>query len=198
MQNRQLRDCVIGILGLVMASGMLLASEPDLADNHTDILATMEQPRFLDNGDVSLPYEVLNWKFIGTSYGLGYSENATPGAQTIKNVYLQPEAFEYVMETGDFPEGAMLALMIYDTATAEPPRKRGYYQDQLTAMELAVKDSDRYASGWAYFDFGEDGNDPAGAVFDQSSSCNQCHDEHGDHDNVFTQFYPELRNRLTR
>jgi hypothetical protein len=57
---------------------------------------------------------------------------------------------------------------------------------------MAVKDSKRYPGGWAYFGFGRGGPGSTARPF-PPERCQQCHAAHGARDNVFTQFYPLLR-----
>lgn len=168
-------------------------------DDLGSIIESMEHPEFTKNGQLLKPFEIRHyWRFVGTSYGLSYSENVGSGDQTLKNVYMQPQAFEYFQETGEVPENTMFALLIYRSETSHSPRKQGFYQGELTAIELALKNTERFESGWAYYDFGRGGEDEKAAPFPQTSGCNSCHAEHGGHDNMFLQFYPELWGRGRR
>jgi hypothetical protein len=56
---------------------------------------------------------------------------------------------------------------------------------------VALKDHDKFDEGWAYFDFAN-GSKKTSTAFPKGS-CFSCHKEHGADDNVFTQFYPVLR-----
>ena len=57
---------------------------------------------------------------------------------------------------------------------------------------MSVKDRSRFPGGWAYFDFGRDG-DSAAAIAPER--CAACHAEHAAIDNVFVHLYPQLRSR---
>jgi len=81
----------------------------------------MAVPTYTADGDLVRPEDYRTWVFVGASLGLSYSEGADeregPGAFT--NVYIQPEAYRYFMETGKFPEGTMLPMEIYRPGSRE-------------------------------------------------------------------------------
>lgn len=107
-------------------------------------------------------------------------------------VYLEPSAYDHFLRTGKFREGTMLALAIRRPQRRVPPSRAGWTEGELVAVELAVRDSPRFAGGWAYFDFGR--NRAAAAPLPRER-CASCHARHAALDNVFVQFYPQLRSR---
>jgi hypothetical protein len=56
---------------------------------------------------------------------------------------------------------------------------------------VALKDRSKFEEGWAYIDFGN-GRKKSATAFPKAA-CYDCHLQHGAVDNVFTQFYPVLR-----
>jgi hypothetical protein len=86
----------------------------------------------------------------------------------------------------------MLALSIRQPVRRVPPSRAGWSEGDFAALELAVKDPERFRGGWAYFDFGRDGGV---AQAQPGERCAHCHAEHAARDNVFLQFYPQLRAR---
>ena len=105
-------------------------------------------------------------------------------------VYLEPSAYDHFLRTGGFREGSMLALAIRRPERRVPPSRTGWTEGELAALELAVKDRSRFDGGWAYFDFGRS-TEPAAAL--SGERCASCHSRHAALDNVFVQFYPQLR-----
>ena len=88
----------------------------------------------------------------------------------------------------------MLALVVRETDVGAAPAADGHVAGALAALEIAVKDGERFDGDWAYFDFTADG----GAVRDRAApfpraACQACHARHAARDNVFLQFYPVLR-----
>jgi hypothetical protein len=107
-------------------------------------------------------------------------------------VYLESSAYEHFLDSGEFREGTMLALVIRRPERRVAPSRSGWTEGGLVALEMAVKDGSRFPGGWAYFDFGRDG-ESAPAI--PRERCASCHAQHGAIDNVFVQFYPQLRSR---
>jgi hypothetical protein len=86
----------------------------------------------------------------------------------------------------------MLALSIRHPERRVPPSRAGWTEGELAALELAVKDPSRFPGDWGYFDFGRDA--ATAGVF-PPERCARCHAQHGARDDVFVQFYPQLRGR---
>jgi hypothetical protein len=156
----------------------------------------MALPRYTADGALERPSGFETWVSVGSSLGLGYSEHASgQGPGEFHTVYMQPGAFAEYARTGRFPEKTMFILALHEPRRRESIAKEGWFQGDLVALEAAVKDRERFAEGWAYFDFGKGGLDPTGRAL-PPESCHRCHVEHGADDNVFVQFYPPLRRLL--
>lgn len=190
-----MRNTLIATAVLALITALVLAAQqPDTAA--APPLDGMPLPTYTAEGDLLLPEDYRTWIFVGASLGLSYSEGAAeregPGAFT--NVYIQPQAYRYFMETGEFPEGTMLPMDIYRPGSRESINQAGYFEKDFLGMEVAVKDSERYEEGWAYLSF----RDRSGGLRESASAfpkerCYDCHAEHAETDNVFTQFYPVLQ-----
>ena len=88
-----------------------------------------------------------------------------------------------------------MVLELYAAGEKVEPATGGLFEAKRDAVEVAVEDRERFPDrGWAYFSFG-DGSAEAAEPFPASARCVACHREHAAHDNVFTQFYPVLRDR---
>ena len=151
----------------------------------------MTQPKYSDK-QLMLPEGFHNWVFVGASIGLSYSEQArTDGPGAFHHIYIQPEAYAHFKRTGQFPEKTMLVMEVYKPEQKVSINKQGYFEGDRVALEVALKDHDKFEEGWAYFDFGNGRRSVATAF--PKNTCWSCHNEHGETDNVFTQFYPILR-----
>jgi hypothetical protein len=149
-------------------------------------------PRYTVEGALRRPADVERWILVGVSLGLGYSDVTDDGPGMFHRVYLEPGAYEHYLRTGRFRDGTMLALSIRQPTRRVPPSRAGWTEEDFVALELAVKDPGRFRGGWAYFDFGRDA--PTARAL-PPESCARCHAQHAARDNVFLQFYPQLRNR---
>ncbi|HEU4524486.1 MAG TPA: cytochrome P460 family protein [Gemmatimonadales bacterium] len=150
------------------------------------------RPRYAVDGRLLRPERVDRWVVVGASLGQGYTDATEDGPGMFHRVSLEPSAYEHFLDTGRFPEGTMLALTIRRPERRVPPSRTGFTEGELVALELAVKDGSRFQGGWAYFDFGRD-RDTATAI--PHEHCAACHARHAALDNVFVQFYPQLRSR---
>ena len=150
------------------------------------------EPRYAANGRLLRPDGVERWVLVGASLGLGYTDATEKGPGMFHRVYLEPSAYDHFLRTGRFREGTMLALAIRRPERRVPPSRAGWTEGELDALELAVKDGSRFDGGWAYFDFGRMA--AAAAPF-PPERCASCHARHAALDNVFVQFYPQLRRR---
>ena len=175
------------VLVLVLtASGCL---GPERADE-PELSSPMAVPRYTEGGELLRPEGVDTWVFVGASVGLGYREGGDrEGPGLIHSVQMQPEAYAHYARSGEFPEKTMFALTLYEPRQKESIARQGYFSGDLVALELAVKDHDRFDEGWGYFDFQK--GDRAAA--EPKTACHDCHAANGADDNVFVQFYPVLR-----
>jgi hypothetical protein len=144
------------------------------------------------------PEGYREWVFVGSSLGLRYDQNAEKGstndATRFNNVYLNPAAYREFSRTAKFPDGTVFVLEIASAETKKEPGLQGSFQKEFVALEAAVKDSQRFDGGWAYFSF----DDKSGKPKDKArpfpnASCFDCHHQKAATDHVFTQFYPVLR-----
>jgi hypothetical protein len=148
------------------------------------------------------PANYREWIFVGSSRGLSYAQNPPAQAQgggmgeMYHNVYITPNAYREFSKTGKFPEGTMLAMEMASADTKHEPGLQGSFEKDLIGLEVSVKDSARYESGWAYYNFSNGAGSSYKAKSDPfpvSAGCVSCHKQNAETDNVFTQFYPVLR-----
>ena len=153
----------------------------------------LEEPRFTAQKELLRPEGYREWVFVGASLGMSYNE-AAPKTPTFHNVYLHPRAYREFVKTGRFPERTILAMEVLTPGSQSSINRQGQFEDRFVGVEAAVKDSSRFPEGWAYFNFIRPGQTaaPTAKAFPKEA-CWQCHHEHGGSDNVFTQFYPVLR-----
>lgn len=185
-----------------ISAGLFLAvarsgEEADQSDTKNAV-APMPVPKYDESGALLRPIDYEDWVFVGASIGLSYDEDAEEaghgeGPGFFHNVYMQSEAFREYVRTGYFPDKTIFVMENYRPVQKESINRAGYFEGELVGMEVAVKDYDRFDLGWAYFNFsGREGLAPKAKAFPRAI-CWDCHAEHGDDDNVFTQFYPVIQ-----
>jgi hypothetical protein len=170
------RRLLLPALAAALCSSATVVSEPG--------------PRYAADGRLVMPEGVDRWVLVGASLGQGYRDATEEGPGMFHRVYLEPSAYGHFLRTGGFREGSMLVLAIRRPERRVPPSRTGWTEGALAALEVAVKDRSRFDGGWAYFDFGRS-TVPAEAL--PGERCASCHSRHAALDNVFVQFYPQLR-----
>lgn len=156
-------------------------------------------PELTEDGRLVRPAGWEAWVLAGTSMGLTYNQPArqlAPGEPPgmFLNVYVQPWAYEAFMRDGEFPEGTMFVLAGSRPVAKADPARGGFYQGDLHLMEVHLKREGIDPTGWAFYSF--DAEDAPAEKLSSDARCYECHAANGAHDNVFTQFYPRIRERL--
>ena len=146
-----------------------------------------------------LPEGYREWVLVGSSLGLSYSE--TPQRNQMFNTTLmEPSAYRHFVQTGEFREGTMFALILQGVGTNATPARQGQFATDVHAVEMAVKDTGRVPEGWAYYGFGGPmaGGFQSSAAPQPKARCFNCHDEHAARDHVYIQFYGLLNEATPR
>ena len=152
-------------------------------------------PQFNAQNELIRPEGYREWIFAGASLAMGYNEGAKPPENPkFHNIYIQPFAYRQYKKSGKFPEGTILMMEVLSAGSHASINRQGHFEDKVSGVEAAVKDSKHIPEGWGYFSFdGGDGKIAPTAKAFPKERCWSCHNEHGASDNVFTQFYPVLR-----
>jgi len=189
LPGRRLRLVLVALSALLASrsdGGRVAPSEPETG------AASTGAPLYDADGALRRPEGYQEWTFVGASLGLSYAEGAQgDGPGEFHNVYLRPESYAAFHRTGRFPEGTVLVLELHEAAQKVAPSRHGLFEGKRIAVEAAVKDKARFPEGWAYYSFG-DGSKASASAFARGA-CFECHRQHAARDNVFTQFYPVLR-----
>lgn len=196
----------VGVLFAGLAGWAVLAADPA----RTDIppVKGMALPEYDPAGKLLRPTGYEKWVVVGTSIGLGYSEDAKPDPDNpglFHNVYLQPEAFDQFVETGTFPEQTVFIVTnnrSQPARTKGPVSRIGFVAAPTSGLEVAVKDSKRSPEGWAYYMFrgppDKSATSRSAEAAFAAKDCYDCHASHGQTDSVFTQFYSVLTDARER
>lgn len=160
--------------------------------------AGMTLPQYDDKGALLRPQGYEKWVFVGSSLGLSYDPNAKPGDApgAMRNVYIQPEAYDEYARTGYFPDKTVLMMESYEPVENVTIARAGIAAGKFLGLEAAVKDYDRFELGWQYYNFMTPKGLAESARAFPKVFCWDCHAEHGADDNVFVQFYPVLKRAL--
>jgi hypothetical protein len=156
--------------------------------------APLNIARYDDQGRLSFPVDAATWVQAGSVLGGNYSEApfdpARPG--TIGVVQMEPKAYAYFLEHGEYADGTMFLLSFYAAQAKSQPQLSGFVQGDLRLREIHVIDKARFSEGRAFFQF-EKPDQSSSARLGDDSPCIRCHTAEGARDGTFVQFYPTLR-----
>lgn len=163
---------------------------------------------FTANGEVKIPENWRQWVFIGTPLTPNALNDGKAPFPEFHNVYIETSAYAHYVKTGKFANGTQIAKELtlvrqkakdemHEDGSTDEVSGRGYFQGEFQGLELAYKDTAKFAKepgGWVYYSFGHKPPpySPTAKAF-PTDSCNACHQGSADKDFVFTQFYPVLR-----
>lgn len=164
-------------------------------------------PQWTAQGELLQPKDFREWVFIGaplTPHGLN---NGKANFPEFHNVYVQPSAFKAYRATGKWPEGTMMVkeLQLVDgpeefkDGSRFEPSGRGYFPGAVNGLDVAVKDSKRFANSknWGYFNF----NHSAPPYLKSAAArpigeCAGCHIANAHEDMVYVKLYKPILNPL--
>ena len=148
--------------------------------------------RFDKDGNLIVPADLDEWVFIGSSLGMGYSQEDfdadSPGMFQVAR--MEPTAYRIFRETGVFPDGTMLSLHFYGSQNEISINRAGFVMDSLHFAEIHYKDSARFPDGFNFYNVNN--GDTIGREIPLPNDCVECHKRDGAYDGVFVQFYPTI------
>lgn len=123
-------------------------------------------PEYNEAGELIRPKNFReSWVYLGAPFTPNSLNNGEAGFPEFHNVYTQPGAFHAYRKTGEWPEGTMMLkeLQLVDDPEGDHPdgsrneaSGRGFFPGAVNGMDIAVKDSTKFADSrnWGYFNFG--------------------------------------------
>src|SRR4051812_44798071 len=148
---------------------------------------------YTTGGELKFPTNYREWVFLSSGVGMTYgpARALVQGDHpAVDNVFVNPEAYQFFLANGTWPDKTSMVLEIRNSETNGSINRGGFFQSDIMAIEVHVKDK-RFDGGWAFFDFAGTNQVP-GKLLPKSASCYSCHEQHGAVDTTFVQFYPTL------
>ena len=160
-------------------------------------------PVFDDDGALVLPKGFRFWVFLGSPITPNGLNDGAAGFPEFHNVYVQRGAFDHYRKTGEWPEGTTLVKELqlvkgggkFKDGSRIEPSGRGYFPAAANGVDLAVKDSKRFAStkNWGYFTSGHHAPPYAASMQRMpTEACAQCHIDNAGDDMVYDEFYKAI------
>ena len=168
-----------------LSTFLLAQAGPDPARNSST------SPGYMADGQMIFPANYREWIYLTTGMDMDYNPDpAMAGHSVFDNVFVNPEAYKSFVATGTWPDKTVLVLEGRMAANKGSINKAGHYQaGNAMSQSVHVKDTARFAGGWAFFGF--ENRKPAKQI-PASTACYSCHQQHAAVDTTFVQFYPTL------
>lgn len=158
--------------------------------------ASADKPRYSANGELLRPDNYREWIWLSSGLGMSYGPNTAAATANdnppFDNVFVAPAAYRAFKETGQWPDKTMFVLELRSSESKGSINKGGRFQSGLRAIEVEVKDEQRFPGKWAFFGFNNGGTQNSAPMIPKTQSCYSCHATNGAVDNTFVQFYPTL------
>ena len=184
---RYLKRLFAGVIACVVFSG-------SVADDRQE--RSVDVARFNESGELIVPEDMDEWVFLGSSLGMGYSQENfdadSPGMFQI--VRMEPQAYRAFLETGRFVDGTMIALHFFGSQNEVSINRAGFVMGGLHFAEIHYKDSKRFPDGFNFYNVAN-GQRVTEAI-PLPNECVACHKRDGAYDGVFVQFYPVIHKYL--
>lgn len=182
-------------LVLICAAGLLAGIVTSPAGEAQETESPGDGPRYANATDLVRPDDYRQWTFLSSSLDMTYdAPGERSGPSRFQNVFVNPSSYRAFLENGRWPDETIFVLEIRASSREGAINDAGQFQSDLVALEAEVKD-DRFADGWAFYDFGVAGSlrDVAEPLAgERVASCIECHTEHTAVERTFVQFYPTL------
>ena len=98
---------------------------------------TVDVAIFDDENNLTLPGDIDEWVFLGSSLGMGYSqaefEPGSPGMFQIAR--MEPNAYRAFRESGEFVDGTMIALHFFGSENNISINRAGFVMGSTGARD---------------------------------------------------------------
>jgi hypothetical protein len=150
------------------------------------------KPRYTASGELIVPADYRDWVFLTSGVNMNYSEEPlNMGHEMVDNVFVDPASWKQFKATGRWPNGTIFVKEGRVGSSKGSINKSGIFQtEQRFDLEIHVRDSKRFKSGWGFF---VNIADKPARQLPASASCYSCHEQNGAVDTTFTQFYPTAK-----
>lgn len=151
-------------------------------------------PTYTSDGRLVRPRNYREWIFLSSGLGMTYGPLGSAAEPRFDNVFVNPSAYRYFLDTGRWPDKTVLVLEVRSAQSEGSINRGGHFQSDVMGIETHVKDEKRFPRRWAFFGFQGDRAQSEERAAD-TSSCYTCHEPNGAVDTTFVQFYPTLVER---
>ena len=135
------------------------------------------------------------WPYIGSSVVPNDKNSGKAIFPGFHHVYVDPDSFRAHRDKGAWPDGSIVVMEVQHITQKESVGGFGYFT--TGAMDILVQLKDRRVfpgNGWGYFLYGDKDIKAGKTVATaEDARCTSCHQSAAEEDELFNQYYPELR-----
>ena len=172
----------------LLLSGSLLIAWQAGKSPHYELSASNELTR-------PDPSVYRKWQYIGSSVIPNEMNSGKAIFPGIHHVYVDQDSYRAHRDKGAWPDGTIVIMEVQHIREKETVSGFGYFT--TGAMDILVQLKDRRVfpgNGWGYYLY-RDKDIKAGKTVaaPEDARCTSCHQSAAEEDELFKQYYPELR-----
>ena len=110
-------------------------------------------PKYTADDELVPPLDYRDWVFLTSGVNMNYSDGPMGmDHEMVDNVFVDPASWQAFKKTGLWPEGTMFVKEGRIGTSKGSINKSGIFQtEQRFDLEVHVRDSKRFKSGWGFF-----------------------------------------------
>lgn len=131
--------------------------------------------------------DVTRWITVGSTVRTDRTDRVTPSQ--VRHVQIEPSAYDRLVETLQYPDGAMLAATFHPVTKDDAHTPPLYRSGAPIAFALEVIDRG-HPDGRRFYVY--EGDAASAAALPPGNECAVCHHAQGGFDGTFAQLYPAI------
>jgi hypothetical protein len=131
--------------------------------------------------------DVTRWITLGVTVRTNPADQVTPNQ--LRQVRLEPKAFEVLLATGAYPDGARLSATFHGVELDKAHKPALYASKDEKALAIEIIDRS-VPDGRVFYLF--TGNAMSARAMPQGNECAACHNAQGTLDGTFAHLYPVI------
>src|SRR5580700_5839111 len=113
----------IGVLLSISLALLILGSVLPPANQANPVPTNV--PQYTTDGQLKFPANYREWVYLSSGIDMSYGPGAGMDHSMFDNVFVNPEAYEYFLANGTWPDKTMLVLQVRNQQSGPLPVHRG-------------------------------------------------------------------------
>ena len=140
-------------ISATLAAGILVAAVSETLADDGAKTTSRYLPEYAASGEIKLPKDFHEWVYVGSPLTPNALDNGKAAFPEYHNVCIEPGTYAIYKKTNVFPEDTVFVMELQLTLPGEnpdgsrtEPSGRGYFPDPYYGAEVAVKNTNEYAT----------------------------------------------------